>query len=29
VEIKTGERRLIDYVLTPLLKTTQEAMRER
>lgn len=29
VEIKTGERRLIDYVLTPLLKTTKEAMRER
>jgi hemolysin D len=29
VEIKTGERRLIDYVLTPLLRHRDEALKER
>lgn len=29
VEIKAGDRRLIDYVLSPLIRHTSEAMRER
>jgi hemolysin D len=29
VEINTGERRIIDYLLSPLLRHTQESMRER
>jgi len=29
VEIKTGERRIIEYVLSPLLRHTHEALRER
>ncbi len=29
VEIKTGERRIIEYVLSPLLRHSQEALRER
>lgn len=29
VEIKTGSRRIISYLLSPLLKFKQEAMRER
>ena len=29
VEIKTGSRRIISYLLSPLLKYKQEAMRER
>jgi hemolysin D len=29
VEIKTGERRIISYLLSPLLKFKQEALRER
>jgi len=29
VEINTGERRIIDYLLSPLLRYTQESMRER
>jgi hemolysin D len=29
VEIKTGQRRIIDYLLSPLLKAVQESMRER
>ena len=29
VEIKTGERRLIDYLLSPLLRYEDEALRER
>jgi hemolysin D len=29
VEIKTGERRLIEFVLSPLLKAWQESGRER
>jgi len=28
-EIKTGRRRIIEYLLAPLLKATQESMRER
>jgi hemolysin D len=28
-EIKTGSRRVIEYVLSPLLRYKQEAMRER
>src|SRR5262249_31958715 len=28
-EINTGERRIIDYLLSPLLRYTQESMRER
>jgi hemolysin D len=29
VEIKTGQRRLIEYFLSPLLQTTRESIRER
>ena len=29
VEINTGERRIIDYLLSPLLRYTHESMRER
>lgn len=29
VEIKTGDRRIIEYVLSPLLRHTHEALRER
>jgi hemolysin D len=29
VEVKTGQRRLIEYLLTPLLETTGESFRER
>ena len=29
IEIKTGSRRIIEYVFSPLLETTSSAMRER
>ena len=29
VEIKTGQRRLIEFFLSPLLKSVQETARER
>jgi len=29
VEIKTGKRRLIEYLLSPLLKSVNESLRER
>lgn len=29
VEIKTGQRRIIEYLLSPLLRTRQESLRER
>jgi len=29
VEIKTGQRRIIEYVLAPLLRYKQESLRER
>lgn len=29
VEIKTGERRIIEYILSPLIQHTHEALRER
>jgi hemolysin D len=29
VEIKTGERRIIEYVLSPLLKHQRESLNER
>ena len=29
VEIKTGQRRIIEYVLSPLLRYRQESLRER
>jgi hemolysin D len=29
VEIKTGRRRIIEYLLSPLLKSVRESMRER
>jgi len=29
VEIKTGSRRIIDYLLSPLLRYSQESLRER
>jgi hemolysin D len=29
VEIKTGSRRIIEYVLSPLLRYKQESLRER
>jgi hemolysin D len=29
VEIDTGSRRVIDYLLSPLLRYTQESLRER
>jgi hemolysin D len=28
-EIKTGKRRILDYLLSPLAATTSEALRER
>jgi hemolysin D len=29
VEIKTGKRKLIEYLLSPLMRMTDEAARER
>ena len=29
VEIKTGKRRIIEYLLSPLLKSVKESLRER
>lgn len=29
VEIKTGDRRVIEYVMSPLMRHTREALRER
>ena len=29
VEIKTGQRRLIEYLMSPLLRYRQESLRER
>jgi hemolysin D len=29
VEVKTGQRQVIDYLLSPLLKSKQESLRER
>jgi hemolysin D len=29
VEVKTGTRRVIEYLLSPLLRYRQEALRER
>jgi hemolysin D len=29
VEIKTGSRRLIEYILSPLMRYKQETLRER
>jgi hemolysin D len=29
VEIKTGQRRLIEYLLSPLVKSVRESLRER
>jgi hemolysin D len=29
VEIKTGQRRIIEYLLSPLLKSLKESLRER
>jgi hemolysin D len=29
VEIKTGQRRVIEYLLSPLLKSVRESLRER
>ena len=29
VEIKTGNRRIIDYLLSPILRHSQESLRER
>jgi hemolysin D len=29
VEVKTGSRRIISYLLSPLLKYKQEALREQ
>jgi hemolysin D len=29
VEIKTGSRRVIEYLLSPLLRHQQQALRER
>jgi hemolysin D len=29
VEIKTGKRRLIEYLISPLLKSVNESLRER
>jgi len=29
VEIKTGSRRLIEFILSPVLRLHQESMRER
>jgi len=29
VEVKTGRRRIIEYVMSPLLRYRQESLRER
>jgi hemolysin D len=29
VEIKTGQRRVIEYLLSPLLKSVKESLKER
>jgi hemolysin D len=29
VEIKTGQRRVIEYLLSPILRYRQESLRER
>jgi hemolysin D len=29
VEVETGKRRVIDYLLSPLLRYSQESLRER
>jgi hemolysin D len=29
VEIKTGDRRIVDYVFSPLVEVTSQAMKER
>jgi hemolysin D len=29
VEVKTGKRRLIEYLMSPLLRYRQESLRER
>jgi hemolysin D len=29
VEVKTGRRRIIDYIFSPLVEVTSEAMKER
>ena len=29
VEVKTGKRRVIEYFLSPLMKVTNESLRER
>ena len=29
IEIKTGSRRIIDYLLSPFLRYSQESLRER
>jgi hemolysin D len=29
VEIKTGQRRVIEFLLSPLLKSVKESLRER
>ena len=29
IEIKTGQRRIIEYLLSPLLKSMKESLRER
>ena len=29
VEIKTGERRIVEFLLSPLLRYRQESLRER
>jgi len=29
VEIKTGERRVVEYFLDPLLRTTNQSLREK
>ena len=29
IEIKTGQRRIIEYLLSPLLRYKQESLRER
>ena len=29
IEIKTGQRRIIEYLLTPLLRYQNESIRER
>jgi hemolysin D len=29
VEIKTGDRRILDYLLSPVLQTVEEGIRER